>query len=128
MLNKAKIKESIIKAIKIMPTEAIFKRIPMIPDGMNGFKKGNEITVATVDGLLDDGSATRTTQASTSDGGNVESITHISLLCPAEDKLSGSAFQLMHDDYFQVSGTIYKILQPNLVYGIYWMCTLEVDC
>lgn len=128
MINKEKIKASIKKAIKIMPTEAIFKRIPMISDGMNGFKKGNEIIIATVDGLLDDGSATRSTQASESDGGNVESITHISLLCPSEDKLSGVTFKLMHDDYFEVNGTIYKILQPNLVYGIYWMITLEVDC
>lgn len=129
MFNKNKIKEHIIKAIKIMPTSVVLKRIILIPDGMNGFvNEGYKpTTVAEFDGLLDDGSATRTSgnNQTVTDGGNKETITKITIMCPSED-IEGKPFNILNGDFFTVNDVTYKVVQPNFVYQIYWLCTLEV--
>lgn len=127
MFNKEKIKKHIIKAIAIMPTTVILKRTPNVSDGMNGTVKGTEFTVATFDGLLDDGGAKRSTgnTQSASDGGNTENISGITVMCPSVDK-DGVTYKILFGDYFTVNEVLYKVIQPNLIYGIYWLCTLEV--
>jgi len=126
MFDKEKIKAHITKAIAIIPTPIELLRIPDISDDMNGTIKGKEYTVAKFDAILDNGSAQRSSATATtrSDGGHYESIKDITLMCTSDDE-DGNPFTILFEDYFVVNGVSYSVVQPNLVYGIYWMCKLE---
>jgi hypothetical protein len=137
MINVANIQSNITKAIKVMPTTVTIKRLCYESDGMAGTKPdGYEITVAIVDSFFNTASASRSTEAATEnvdDGGTYDAITGITLMCLPLDN-NGKSFTILHNDYFTIKGiginpdVLYTVLDPNLIYGIYYMCKVEVVC
>ena len=119
MINEARIKLRVKKAIALKPTSIILMRNEKANNGMRG-GKDSPITVAIIDGLLDDSSHNEVYKITT-DAGVYQNISAIKFITVVE------GFEIKTDDYFALNGIKYRVTYPGMIFPGLYNAELEVN-
>lgn len=118
MINEARIKAKVKKAIAIKPTHIILNRLEKASNGMRG-GKDIETKVAELDIFLDD-SKHNLLLDNVKEAGSVKKTRGISMLAVVE------GIDIREGDYFLVNGAKYRVTYPGMFIKDVYNSDLEV--
>lgn len=117
-MNKQRIITQVTKAISTYPSIINLKRTIKNNDGLGGYT-ATESDVATFDGFIDVSGSSLAIVIG--DGGTVSRVKKISLILAYNE-----SFTVEIGDYFNANGTDYKVVYPNNLFDVCYICELEV--
>jgi len=118
MINVARIKQKVKRAIALKPTHIILMREVKTGNGMRGSKETPDI-VAELDCFIND-SKHSVWQPQVAESGTIQRIRALTLLAVCE------GFEIKKDDYFIANGLKYKVTYPGMIISDVYNSDLEV--